>query len=1205
MVATVFHETSSDRYKKLYRVLLFFGFVGVPLFGYIFYLRYPGVTEPFWDRAIVSAVFAIAFALTFTRISKHSLKLIAYFSVYVLAAESLFALYNNHFQVEYILTVMLAFLVITLVFQSIWDMAFYLLFCNIAIGYALYTSNELAFEPDFIYMTSLFFSGILYAFGHLNIRSQQKMMMDENFLKVIINETVDGIFLADSRGYIVECNKKALSMLETDSTELIEGHHIETFIDRPFDKNEKRSIQQLVDQGGIWRKVENIKTLKNHVFYGDIALSGLQNIGKGYFTLIRITDISKTKQNEQKLFEQLKENQRLTSILNAATDFVAMANEHGKMIYINPAGREMIGLKPDENISKMYLPDFVAESEMDFMLNKIIPDTIANKSWQGELPLRHKSGKLIPASISVQTSLDEHGNIQYFTAIMRDITIQRKKDEEIRKLSTVVEQSPISVVISDLKGRIQYANNFFYKLTGFTPSETIGAIPSELQKEENNVAFDQNLMETISSGKNWTGEFHHQKKSGEMYWESASISPIIDEQGNIVSFVALKQDITDRKLMQEQLQLSKEFSEGILTSMSQGVGIVKEDHTIAYMNKPLENLFGWEAIGKKCYDVYKKNKKPCFNCPVNEGIKIGETIVTVANGIIGDITLEITHTGMHLPSGEKAVLEIYRDVTKEKEAEMALRKAKEAAEEAAKAKSEFLATMSHEIRTPMNAVIGMTGLLFETPLNEEQKEFAETIRYSGEALLSVINDILDYSKIESGNMELEDTEFSLTDTIEDIFDLLSSKAIEKGLELLYDISDEVPRMIKSDLTRIRQVLVNLINNALKFTEKGEILITVQVKQKTKNGHVLQFGVKDSGIGIAKNNIKKVFRSFSQADSSTTRKYGGTGLGLTISKNLVELMGGKIWVESELNVGTTFFFTIDAKKAQVTNNKSRLLTVKGLKGKVALLVDDNLTNLSILKKQCTNWGLKVFAYSQPLKALEAIKKNKQYDIAIIDMQMPKMDGRELSQEIRKIYDKKKLPIIMLTSLGRLASEKDENIYSAYISKPVRHAQLHRLIIHEILKSTDDGNLKKAEFYSDGEKTVREKAKSIKKIKILLAEDNAINQKVALRMLEKLGLMADVAGNGLEVLQEMEIKDYDLILMDVQMPEMDGLEASKKVHELFKDREELRPKIIAMTANAMKEDRDRCFAAGMDDYISKPIKIETIEEVIIKWFSPSTT
>ncbi len=1202
MVKTVFQHSASDKYKVLYRALLLFALIWMPLFGILFRWRYPGVVEPFTDRLIVMALFAVGFALSYTKFGKSHLKLIAYLVAYVLAAQALFSLHNNHFQIQYILVIMLTFLAVTLVFQSIWDMALYLLCCNIGIGYTLYITHELAFEPEFIYLTFLFFSAILFAVGFLNIRTQQKMLMDENFLKTIINETVDAICLANPDGFIIECNSKALTMFEADSFEDIKGRHIETFMKRKFDKKEKKTIQRLIDQGGIWRKEEEIKTLNNHVFYGDVAMSVLRNPGHAQFSMIRITDISKTKENEQKIKEQLNENLRLLSILNAATDFIAMANEQGKMLYINPAGRTMIGIDPEEDISQMFIPDIIADSDMDYMMNKVIPETMANQAWQGELPLKHKTGKEIPAWISVQTSLDESGNIQYFTAIIRDISKQREKDEELRKLSIAIEQSPISVVISDLEGKIVYANNFFYKITGFTPEEVIGSVPKELQSEENEPEFYENLWNTIKSGKTWSGEFSHKKKSGELYWESATISPIINEQGDIISYVAMKEDITEKKRVQKQLQLSKEFSDGILSAMSQGVGIVKQDSTISYMNKPLEKLFGWDAIGKKCYDVYKKNKKPCFNCPLKKGLKVGETVVTVADGIVGDLTLEITHTGMHLPNGEKAILEIYRDVTQEKEAERALRKAKEAAEEAARAKSEFLATMSHEIRTPMNAVIGMTGLLFETPLNDEQKEYTETIRYSGEALMSVINDILDYSKIESGKMELEETEFSLTDTIEDIFDLLSSKATEKGLELLYDLNNNVPGMIKSDLTRIRQVLVNIINNALKFTEKGEILITVKSIKETDHGHLLQFGVKDSGIGIAKDKIEKVFQSFSQADSSTTRKYGGTGLGLTISKNLVELMGGKIWIESELGKGTCFFFTIDAKKAHVTNGSSKLLSVKGLKGKIALLIDDNQTNLRILKKQCKNWGLKTKAYQYPEKALETIKKGEKYDIAIIDMQMPKMDGKLLTKEIRKIYDKKQLPIIMLTSLGRSVDEKDESLYSAYISKPVRHAQLHRLIIHEILKSTDDSIQKTSDSESNDKEFIREKLTSIKGLKILLAEDNAINQKVALRMLDKLGFLADVAGNGLEVLEELQIKDYDLIFMDVQMPEMDGLEASRKVHKMFKGREEQRPKIIAMTANAMKEDRDRCLQAGMDDYISKPIKMETIESILIKWFVP---
>ncbi|WP_010418303.1 response regulator [Anaerophaga thermohalophila] len=767
---------------------------------------------------------------------------------------------------------------------------------------------------------------------------------------------------------------------------------------------------------------------------------------------------------------------------------------------------------------------------------------------------------------------------------IRLVVIHRRKAEETnKKLLKAVEQSPVSILITNTHGIIEYINTSFEKRNNVSKKEIEGTSLHLLQSK-NDDSFSALLLETIQEGKSWEGEIRSFNAEGEIVWNQVSISPVLNEENTISNFIAIKEDVTEKRLLTQSLKESIEALKTITENLPVGILITDKEKTIQEINLTAATIMGFDNLDEamefvkshQYYQLFETLKKDQYEDEV-----AGVTITTLEERLsVEENNISRTILKNIIPvkvNNTEIMLEAFMDITAQKE--MQRREA-----EANKAKSEFLANMSHEIRTPMNGIIGATELLGQTRLNRDQQNIITIISRSCDNLLNIINAILDFSKIEAGKLKIEKYPFNLRSTVDYLLDQMAFRSHDKNLELLASVEETIPSVLIGDEGRLIQVIINLMGNAVKFTQEGEVVLKVIIERQEGKEIRLHFAIEDSGIGIPPEKKEKIFESFTQADGSTTRKYGGTGLGTSISKMLVELMGGKIWVESpnpnfawsKENPGSVFHFvlpfTFDRDKTDNQFNNPKMKTLR------ALIVDNHRTNLLLLKKMFHNWGITPEAVSDEKAAIEKLKTDNKFNFVTIDSHIFSKTNQSLIKEI-----KEKAPSIKAILFSSQRNPSMEGV-DVVLEKPIKQTILFNTISQLFFDSSEEKN---------GELPV---SSSEKNKRILLVEDNPINQKITEKMLGRIGLSTVISNNGQEALDLVlnDKEDFDLILMDIQMPVLNGLDATKELRKAGV----LTP-IVAMTANVLKGDREICLAVGMNDYIGKPVKLNDLQHTLQKW------
>lgn len=947
-----------------------------------------------------------------------------------------------------------------------------------------------------------------------------------------------------------------------------------------------------------------------------------------------------------------------------------------RFMSVNNTALAVYGYSKDEFLN-MTLLDIRPADERKKLLRSIQKD-LEQLQNSGPWLHRKKNGEIF--AVEIFSHAIEYAGRAARLVIAHDISARHQAESQLLLLKTALETTANAVVITNRKSIIEWVNPAFSRLTGYTPQESLGKNPRDLVKSGlQDASFYKQLWDTLLAGQIWHGELINRRKDGSLYTEEMTITPILDDKGGISHFIAIKQDITERKRIQKDME-KHAVRLAIINDVGQKIsGVLELQGVLELTARLVHNTFGFYHVALFTFDetnseLVMRARAGQFSdlFPPNHRIKLGSGMVgyvaqTAQRLLANDVHSEPHYTNfypdrlptaseislplrigerilgvMDVQSPEKnafsdadvAVLEILADqvsvaienshlyetaqqeleerkraerelqeyqahleeVIRERTSELVI--ARDRAEAASHAKSDFLAVMSHEIRTPLNGILGLTQLMQQTPLNNKQKDYMARLQHSGETLLATINDILDFSKIESNSMQLESVNFNLDDVLRKLSSLVAYRAQEKGLELVFNTSPDVPRLLVGDPLRLGQVLLNLVGNAIKFTELGEVVVKISTEKLTADHAVLTFSVQDTGIGMTEAQLAGLFQPFTQADTSISRRYGGTGLGLTISQRLVNLMGGKISVQSQLGKGSTFTFTLEFTQ-QPLATLAKSVTAESLRGLKVLVIDDHAATLDFLKSTLESFSFNVTTTNSAqtgLALLEQQPLDTPYRLVIIDLSTrSSMDSLQAARAIRQSLSLTHTPIILLLSAEEMLHQIETSILDGYLVKPVTRSQLFDMVMQVFGYETTNETSPAQTAFNDAE------ILKLRGGKILLVEDNEINQIVAAEILQNMGLQVTVANNGEEGIWMLNNGKFDAVLMDIQMPGMDGYQATARIRSDPRFTFNKLP-IIAMTAHALDSDRAKALDAGLNDYVSKPIDINRLASTLLRWLTP---
>nr|WP_314902123.1 response regulator [uncultured Deefgea sp.] len=880
--------------------------------------------------------------------------------------------------------------------------------------------------------------------------------------------------------------------------------------------------------------------------------------------------------------------------------------------YVSSGIRDIYGLSPTdvaEDAAAVFAvlhPDDMAQ-----VIESITYSFNTLQCWQAIYRVNHpQKGVIWVEGIATPERTPEGDTLWH--GFITDITVRKAaearllaSEAEAKMLSLVASRTSNAVVITDAQGLVEWVNDGFVRMTGYDLAFMQGKRPGDiLQGPLTNMQTVGEMSRQLQLGERCDAEILNYAKDGSLYWILLDIEPVRDEHGKINHYIAIENDISARKLSEQVLAQERKRLANIIEATHIGTWEWNLQTGETFFNQRWAEISGYtlDELAPISIETWLK-----LACPDD----LPESESRLKRHFSGelpyyDYDCRMKHKDGHwvwvhdrgrviecLPDGQPLRMSgTHEDISERKAAESELSAAKLAAEAASRAKSAFLANMSHEIRTPMNGVLGMTGLLLDTDLSIQQREFAETIRQSGDILLSVINDILDFSKVEAGRMELEQVDFDLVALLDGVAAVMGLRPREKGIALSCSRAPDVPTWVRGDPGRLRQVLINLIGNAIKFTEQGGVTVMTQLLGISDKGISLRFSVRDTGLGIPPDKVRRLFESFSQVDASTTRRFGGTGLGLAISKQLVELMGGQISVQSIEGLGSEFAFSVTLGAAeQITALASTANQTDNFR---VLAVDDSASQREHLCNQLKNWGCNAVMAEGGVEALHllshAAQTGRPFQLVLIDLYMPHMDGIELGQQIVAKAELGNPLLILLTAVGTRgdALRARELGFAGYLSKPLQQ-KAWQTAMGMVRRHPPEPSFLTRYSVPESDQVVR----------VLLAEDNRVNRIVAVKLLEKHGCIVHAVENGIEAIQALVDQDFDLVFMDMQMPEMDGIEAIRKIRD--PDTGVRWPKIpvLALTANSTSDDRQLCLAAGMDDFLSKPINDSQLQEKIRVW------